>query len=75
MKWPWVNRKWLKYRTDDYNTLLGAFVLLQRQFTQLEGDRDYFRAAYYDLRDIVAEQRAEIEHYKKLINGELGDSP
>lgn len=70
MKWPWVSRK-------EYDALRASYLQMERTLEAVSDDRDYFRASYYDLRDIVTEQQepAGLIHYRKLITGQLGDGP
>lgn len=68
MKWPWVSRK-------EYDALRASYLQMERTLEAVSDCRDYFHAAYYDLKDIVAEQRQHITHYEELVSGQLGDGP
>lgn len=68
MKWPFVSRRAYEQERE---ARFAALYLIDKLRQTIE---DY-RARYWDLEDQAAEQKSEIEHYKELITGQLGDGP
>lgn len=71
MKWPWVSRVTYEYDLafkERYHQLKHEEFM--KRFDRLEDDRNYFRQAYYDLRDLAGEKHEQEQHYARLLNGE-----